>query len=422
MSNKKVGRNDPCPCGSGKKYKNCCMQLDELTGGALDPFSRYSQVISSLKIKMDNQFASSLRKNKKDNKDRFTRFAVGNQLPPDNEALLSDWLWFDYRDKDNKTLGMRYFEENGQYLGQIWQDCLDALNKSYLSIYEPVDSNLNYLLVQDIFTQEKRHLLLQEPWVIDESTGNILLLGRLVNLPQATIFTGMVLMLKNISREKDFLINNLKYFQQITGCSNIVEFLKNNTDIIYGLFDHAYKKTRLSLNDIRYSKIEKADQTAILAAISKCEQFNHLYSCGGFEWYRPKIYSGYARLALSEDTIIICVDIIDDWEVLYTTAEKLLPGIELQVVSNLIEPPAISNRDLWFLIMKDQETARWFGTPHRELDDKTPKKVLEEEGGRQRLISMLDTFAAKTARSDEERELIAYMREYIEYVYTHLVH
>ena len=23
FSNKKVGRNDPCPCGSGKKYKNC---------------------------------------------------------------------------------------------------------------------------------------------------------------------------------------------------------------------------------------------------------------------------------------------------------------------------------------------------------------------------------------------------------------
>ena len=21
---RKVGRNDPCPCGSGKKYKNCC--------------------------------------------------------------------------------------------------------------------------------------------------------------------------------------------------------------------------------------------------------------------------------------------------------------------------------------------------------------------------------------------------------------
>lgn len=26
---KKVGRNDPCPCGSGKKYKNCCLRKDE---------------------------------------------------------------------------------------------------------------------------------------------------------------------------------------------------------------------------------------------------------------------------------------------------------------------------------------------------------------------------------------------------------
>jgi len=25
---KKVGRNDPCPCGSGKKYKKCCMLKD----------------------------------------------------------------------------------------------------------------------------------------------------------------------------------------------------------------------------------------------------------------------------------------------------------------------------------------------------------------------------------------------------------
>ncbi|RAZ95039.1 hypothetical protein DK853_32050, partial [Klebsiella oxytoca] len=23
-SQRKIGRNEPCPCGSGKKYKNCC--------------------------------------------------------------------------------------------------------------------------------------------------------------------------------------------------------------------------------------------------------------------------------------------------------------------------------------------------------------------------------------------------------------
>ena len=24
----KIGRNDPCPCGSGKKYKHCCLEKD----------------------------------------------------------------------------------------------------------------------------------------------------------------------------------------------------------------------------------------------------------------------------------------------------------------------------------------------------------------------------------------------------------
>jgi len=32
---KKVGRNDPCPCGSGKKYKNCCLRKEQPGGMAV---------------------------------------------------------------------------------------------------------------------------------------------------------------------------------------------------------------------------------------------------------------------------------------------------------------------------------------------------------------------------------------------------
>ncbi|MFH1362381.1 MAG: SEC-C metal-binding domain-containing protein, partial [bacterium] len=28
----KVGRNDPCPCGSGKKYKKCCLSREKSRG------------------------------------------------------------------------------------------------------------------------------------------------------------------------------------------------------------------------------------------------------------------------------------------------------------------------------------------------------------------------------------------------------
>jgi hypothetical protein len=32
----KIGRNDPCPCGSGKKYKNCCLK-EKITSGLAFP-------------------------------------------------------------------------------------------------------------------------------------------------------------------------------------------------------------------------------------------------------------------------------------------------------------------------------------------------------------------------------------------------
>ncbi|EFK05303.1 conserved hypothetical protein [delta proteobacterium NaphS2] len=30
---KKIGRNEPCPCGSGKKYKKCCLNASKLPIG-----------------------------------------------------------------------------------------------------------------------------------------------------------------------------------------------------------------------------------------------------------------------------------------------------------------------------------------------------------------------------------------------------
>lgn len=37
----KVGRNDPCPCGSGKKFKKCCMQTGKTEQSELDAPARY---------------------------------------------------------------------------------------------------------------------------------------------------------------------------------------------------------------------------------------------------------------------------------------------------------------------------------------------------------------------------------------------
>jgi len=35
MSNDKIGRNEPCPCGSGKKYKKCCGYINAYVIGLM---------------------------------------------------------------------------------------------------------------------------------------------------------------------------------------------------------------------------------------------------------------------------------------------------------------------------------------------------------------------------------------------------
>lgn len=44
---KEVGRNDPCPCGSGKKYKKCCAQktpMERRTFTQLNPSEIQSKI------------------------------------------------------------------------------------------------------------------------------------------------------------------------------------------------------------------------------------------------------------------------------------------------------------------------------------------------------------------------------------------
>jgi hypothetical protein len=48
--NKEVGRNDPCPCGSGKKYKKCCelrLGKRKFTASVIPSGGKASQISTS---------------------------------------------------------------------------------------------------------------------------------------------------------------------------------------------------------------------------------------------------------------------------------------------------------------------------------------------------------------------------------------
>lgn len=55
MKNTDIGRNDPCPCGSGKKYKNCCIGRENTTS----PSNAATAVLADIRKEMqDKEFTS----------------------------------------------------------------------------------------------------------------------------------------------------------------------------------------------------------------------------------------------------------------------------------------------------------------------------------------------------------------------------
>ena len=53
----KPGRNDPCPCGSGQKYKRCCLEKDEAQARE-ERVARNTELNASVRrgLEFDNEF------------------------------------------------------------------------------------------------------------------------------------------------------------------------------------------------------------------------------------------------------------------------------------------------------------------------------------------------------------------------------
>ena len=54
-----VGRNDLCPCGSGKKYKKCCMKKEKVVEIGQLKLNRFFQLKMQLVENMTNEMATS---------------------------------------------------------------------------------------------------------------------------------------------------------------------------------------------------------------------------------------------------------------------------------------------------------------------------------------------------------------------------
>lgn len=149
---KKIGRNDPCPCGSGKKYKNCCgfdqgqggfvqkpeslFPPSEQTGTLWDEYMEVIPIIAMYgeKIMRFEEGGKELKKAVSEFEDHFRPGEEGGIM----DSIYISWMHFDHRfGKNHQTVAERFLSDPlSSRLMEPGLTCIRQLSESYLTFHE----------------------------------------------------------------------------------------------------------------------------------------------------------------------------------------------------------------------------------------------------------------------------------------------
>ncbi len=230
-------------------------------------------------------------------------------------------------------------------------------------------------------------------------------------MPEGHIFSGMVLIMEDTYERREFLTGHFDYIKKASQDTDL-NILKFRGNLIFGLFDHAYNKVMVNLNDIRYASINKDDLDSLNSNLSNNDNFEKIYKIADYHWFELKNNEkGYVKIAINEENLILCADVIEDVYFLQDLADSLIPDLDFTLVrSNIFNPtPKAELFEIWFTVVKDQETDKWLRTPMRDLEGRTPTEVLQEAEGKNQLLKMLDSLE-NANNTEEEKDFLKHLK------------
>ncbi len=190
-----AGRNDPCPCGSGLKYKKCCLPKEEGS-----PEKRHRIMVRAEERLRDkiHRFACSSRFDD-DLAEAFRIYFDGkydikdpDESPPEVAQIrFYDWYLFDYRLSEWEKPPIQAYQEVRAYnLDDDERHILEEWQQTVTGVFEVVSADAEEGSI------ELKHLLTGESFdvtddtIIDNIQAEDLCVTRLIRLGDTHIFSG----------------------------------------------------------------------------------------------------------------------------------------------------------------------------------------------------------------------------------------
>jgi len=203
----KISRNDPCPCGSGKKYKNCCMAHDKAAQAervaweraaqdmrlALIGFAKEKQFVQDLAVALGLFW-----------QDRYAATTI-HLMNVDESLRFFDWFANDYTlAQENLRLVEVYRRQVADALNEYEAAMLDGWIASLPGsafIFEGTDAE-NRAILQDLFLPDRRVAVRDQAAAAYGEQGQILLARPLPEHTDLRLYGATVVL---PSQEKDAL-------------------------------------------------------------------------------------------------------------------------------------------------------------------------------------------------------------------------
>jgi hypothetical protein len=179
-----IGRNEPCPCGSGKKYKRCCLAKDEQA--ARPPGRDLHDLDHRLFVDMGTW---ARRRFHAETARMYDEYPIDFGERDEHLALFGAWVTYE-RKIDGRVLADWYLEERGRNLLGHERAWLTAQLASWLSVWEVVE-------VEPGKSIRLRDQLTGAECTVSEVSGSqtlsphLLLLARVVQQDGLSVLIGM---------------------------------------------------------------------------------------------------------------------------------------------------------------------------------------------------------------------------------------
>lgn len=153
----KVGRNDPCPCGSGKKYKKCCMKKDnviELNKIREERFyDQKEELVGRIIQYLDNKFLAD-KSFVDELKTTYENKLAENKLIEDNQGLFNFYSLFIHRYKNGYRGVEWFFHENENKLQEPFKTMAKTWTTLTFQLVQLIEVKDDAYIFEDVITKE----------------------------------------------------------------------------------------------------------------------------------------------------------------------------------------------------------------------------------------------------------------------------